>query len=207
MKKIGTFLTFTLSLLLSTISFGQEQAEQPVYKDGDFWQFRVTRKGYQISDTSRAEGDYEVRFVGGDRKVYELTAGGQKAEASGASVDALKWIAGHQDEKQRLEFPLFVGKKWANDYRETVGRNTILHNVRNSVVGVEDVTTPAGVFRVFKIERVDIFGITRTKNTSLNLYSPQTRSMVKSTSESEGGLSPGAKTEAELIKFGSGPQQ
>ena len=200
MKKIGTFLTFTLLLLLSTISFGQEQAEQPVYKDGEFWQFRVTRKGYQISDTSRTDGDYEVRFVGGDRKVYELTTAGQKVDATGDSVDALKRLTGHQDERQRLEFPLLVGKRWKNDYRNISGRNTISHNVETSVVGAEDVTTPAGVFRAFKIERLDIARASRGKNTSW--YSPQTRSIVKAINETEGGAQPGAKVETELIKFG-----
>ena len=142
--------------------------------------------------------------MGGDRKVYELTARGQKVEATGDSVDVLKRITGYQDERQRLEFPLFVGKKWKNDYR-IIGRFTFTVTVENSVVGVEDVTTPAGVFRAFEIERVDIARTFRNKNTSL--YSPQTRSMVKSSFESEGGLNPGAKTETELIKFGSAPQQ
>jgi hypothetical protein len=41
MKKIGTFATIAILLLLCTVSFGQEQAPAPVYQDGECWQFNA----------------------------------------------------------------------------------------------------------------------------------------------------------------------
>ena len=72
MKNIGISATLAISVLLCAMAVAQEQAPAPVYKDGDFWQFRITRQGFQTKDSSRTEGDYEVRFIGGEYKVYEI---------------------------------------------------------------------------------------------------------------------------------------
>lgn len=205
MKNIAISATFAITLLLCTMAVGQEQAPAPVYKDGDFWYFKIARKGYQSSDTSRTEGSYEVRYTGGDRKVYELT-GTQKVDATGDSADALKRAAGYEDERQRLDFPLFVGKKWKTSYRVTSGKNTVTRIVETTVIAIEDVTTPAGVFKTFKMERVDSAAKSYTK--SVSYYSPETRTVVKSSSEIVGmagyaGGDAGAQSEIELTKFGS----
>jgi hypothetical protein len=110
MKKIGIMTALIVLFLLPTISFGQEKAEQPVYKDSEFWHYRVERKNFQSSVSDRTDGDYEVRLINGEPRVYALVGGEKKGEVSGQSVEALKRRLGNKDERENLLFPLFVGK-------------------------------------------------------------------------------------------------
>lgn len=209
MKKIGILTALSVLFLLSTISFGQDKAEQPAYKDGEYWHYRVERKNFQSSVSTRTDGEYEVRLINGEPRVYALVGGEKKGEVSGESVDALKRRLGNKDERENLQFPLFVGKKWKTAY-EVLGKVTLRHSVETEVKGFEEVTTPAGVFKAFKLERVDDNG-RNNANYGTYFYSPETRSIVKSTSETKAtktsgrgaSQSDGQVTETVLIKFGS----
>jgi hypothetical protein len=78
------------------------------------------------------------------------------------------------------------------------------------VTAFEEVTTPAGVFKAFKLQRVDDNGYNNA-NHSTYFYSPETRSIIKSTVETKAtktrgrgaSQSDGQITETVLIKFGS----
>jgi hypothetical protein len=205
MKKIGIFMTLSVLFLLSAISFGQEKAEQPAYKDGEFWHYRVARQNVKTHDSSRTDGEYEIRLVNGESRVYALVGGEKKDEVSGQSVDALKRRLGNKDEREMLLFPLFVGKKWKTAYQEQSGKTTLRHSVETEVTGFEEVTTPAGAFKAFKLQRVDDNGRSSVSYAT-HYYSPETRSIIKTNSQSKargGGGEDGAQTETVLIKFGS----
>ena len=76
------------------------------------------------------------------------------------------------------------------------------HFVEISVTGIEQVSTPAGDFRAFKLEKEDKAATGQYPWVSTYLYSPQTKSVVKSSfysAQSGAGL----KIDMELIKFGS----
>jgi hypothetical protein len=56
----------------------QEQAYKPNYRDGDFWQYKVTEKGFRQQSTRALDGVYEltyrldriaIRLEGGEREV------------------------------------------------------------------------------------------------------------------------------------------
>jgi hypothetical protein len=77
---------------------------------------------------------------------------------------------------QYFNFPLWVGKKWGG--AERLGRWRDSHCV---VTGIETVTTPAGNFDAYRIERFVLMFV-ETDNvydTEVYFYSPQTRSIVK----------------------------
>ena len=79
-------------------------------------------------------------------------------------------------------------------------------NVEVNVVGMEDMTTPAGAFKAFKLVRVEAFfpGPRSTKyvrETTTYLYSPETKSTVKGITTRDDIP---ATTEFELIKFTPG---
>jgi hypothetical protein len=209
MHKIGIFPALIVLSLLPTISFGQEKAEQPSYKDGDFWHFSIERKNFQTYSSARSDGDYEVRFMNGEPRVYALGGGEKKGEVTGQSADGLKRRLANKDEREDLLFPLFVGKKWKTAYQE-VGKVTQRHTVETEVTGFEEVTTPAGVFKAFKLQRVDDNG-RNNASYSTYFYSPETRSIIKSTSETKAtrtsgrgaSQADGQITEIVLIKLGS----
>jgi hypothetical protein len=70
------------------------------------------------------------------------------------------------------------------------------------VVGIEDVTTPAGSFKAFKLVRSESWSVGRgggsNSSTSTFYYSPETRSIVKRVTENSNN--PGVAIN-ELIKF------
>jgi hypothetical protein len=75
--------------------------------------------------------------------------------------------------------------------------------VQVRVSGIEDVITPAGTFRAFKLEKEDSTGPASRWLTTY-FYSPEIRSVIKSHYDSSHGTDgTGGKREIELIKFGS----
>lgn len=213
MKKIGILLTFTISLLICTISFGQEQAPAPVIKDGTFWQFRATRENWYQSTSTALAGDYEVLYQNSQLKVFKLD-GASREEITGVGADELKrMISLGQDQRKYFDLPLFEGKKRSASYTES-GSPSARTNVTYEVKGIEDVSTPGGNFRTFRIE-----GGARTSVTGnnysfmvdrkyLQFYNTDVQSIVKfhfETKSASGADSPSIR-EIELIKFGPARQ-
>lgn len=233
MKKLGTFLIFTISLLLSTISFGQEHAEQPVYKDGDWWHFKVTERDFVGSTSKALDGIYGVTYSNGKLKFFK-PSGDQTTKAVGESIaeDAdesggegdtegaygqttiLSWMLGRGKYYggQSLKFPLSVGQTWAVEFsiRARGAKPSARPSPRRaelSVVGTEDIATPAGKFRAFKIVWKGKVLTARAAGGSgqefTYFYSPETKSIVRVFFE----FGTGAKRDVELIKSGSAPEK
>ena len=90
------------------------------------------------------------------------------------------------------------GKKWDLDYTAVIaGRSTPIKS-KAEVTKLEDVTTPAGSFRAFKIERLDT-GAGKLRWDRVYYYSPQTGSIVKY----HLGTASGHEHDIELVKFGA----
>ena len=75
-----------------------------------------------------------------------------------------------------------------------------------SLVSTEEVTTPAGSFKVYKLIKTESWTVgsvrgTGNSSTTTYFYSPETRSIVKSSSANEANL---GTIETELIKFTPG---
>ena len=202
----------TLLLTFPSNNFSQEQVAAPVYKDGDFWVFRVTQSNRIGMDTARLEGDYQISYASGEAKFLELT-GSEKIEMT-QNINELQGMLGiDQKDKifQYLQFPLVVGQKWTREYqyRGYSGTKTVVRRrtASQSVVGIEQITTPAGTFRTFKIESEPIGAGEGGEVWILRYhYSPETKSIVKFLMTRSGlrGEDRG-KTEIELIRFGTAP--
>ena len=202
MKKLFIAIVFVVAIPLNL--FAQEQANKPDYKDGDFWQYKVTEKGFRQQSTTALNGVYELTYRP-DRIAIRLE-GGERSEVQQA-VGVLRRMLAIDDDGQFLQFPLSVGKKWSTQYRQE-----ILGGVRNlttetNVLGLEEITTPAGKFSAFKIERWGGAAGVATRGKSPGsktrhfqwtyYYSPQTQSIVKYVYEDEDG----GTREIELVKF------
>ena len=196
------------------------QAEAPTYKGGS-WIYRVSNKLYSGSRSDLlADGDYELTFQEGKRRIFQLE-GGQRSDASNPrDLTLMLPVKGIiEGETKYFQFPLMVGRKWTAKYYSKPASRWI--TAENSVTGIETVTTPAGTFPAFKIERqVSIamgtvfVGTTHVQWTYSYFYSPQTRSLLKYQFKSEqaagggGNLAPLQTTDIELIKFdAAGPKQ
>jgi len=132
---------------------------------------------------------------------------GIKSEGPGS---ALPGLIGMQNERPTLKFPMWVGQKWNYEYvnRPAGARQENKYSVEVTVTGIEQVTTPAGTFKAYKLVRIQQWQVGQkastarwVSSTTTYFYSPETKSVVKSSSASDNG--PGT-TETELIKFTPG---
>lgn len=189
-------------LLASFNGFAQEKAEAPSYKDGDVWQYRVTRKDWLTRRSRDLAGDYEVMFSDGNFWVFSLSDRAKTEIDQGAS-SLRSMMASRNDERRFLQFPLIFGKEWPIDYQERLpGIRNINWPPETGVIGIEEVSTLAGVFRAFKIER-DFDVLSRGCWTYTYFYSPETRSIVKYHYKGSCGKGYwGGQIEIELIKVG-----
>jgi hypothetical protein len=206
MKKIGTFAMFTISLLLCTISFGQEQVPAPVFQDGDLWQFKVVEKGFLGYSSEAGNATYELAYSGGEIKIFRVV-GDQKTEVDRKPPFPLPALLGLSKEYVDLRFPLSAGQKWSYEYRFTPAGAKRENRVSAQVTAnaFEDVTTAAGTFRALRMQKDETWprpGGGQARQLTTYFYSPQTRSVVKSSMENVDG----ARREIELIKFGSAPK-
>ncbi len=201
---------FAFSIFCSTVAvFAQEQAPAPTFKEGDAWQFNISRKDQGASSSSQTEGTYELVFTQGKIKVFEFN-GDQKSEVNvqpDSPAEGLLGVIGKNEKRPDLKFPLSVGQKW--EYQVVVRPAGSRQDQRRSaevrVVGQEQVTTPAGSFKAFKLVRSESWSVGRgggsNSSTSTFYYSPETRSIVKRVTENAN--SP-AVIVNELIKFTPG---
>jgi hypothetical protein len=202
MNKRMLFLGFAVALFFSTaIVLAQEQVPAPTFKEGDTWQINISRQGQIGSSTDQTEGLYEIVYTKGTARAFKIE-GGQKTE-----VDGVLGIIGKNEQRPDLKFPLSVGQKW--NYEITVrppgARRDQRRSVEVAVVGQEQVTTPAGSFKTYKLVRSESWSAglagSPTSSTSTFFYSPEMRSIVKRVTENSNN--PGITT-VELIKFTPG---
>jgi len=192
----------------ATITFAQDQAPAPSFKDGDSWHFALSQKDTPVSTTERLTGTYELVYSEGKVKVYEVN-GDQKTEVDikpGGPGDGLAALIGKQEQRPTLKFPLSVGQKWKYEYvTRPAGSNADQQRyVEATVTGIEQVTTPAGSFKAYKLVREETWQRTGGRivnwvtGTVTYYYSPETRSIVKSTTANN---VTSATAQTEMIKF------
>ncbi|MGE5305439.1 MAG: hypothetical protein ACM3TN_19190 [Alphaproteobacteria bacterium] len=202
---------FAIALFWSSaIALAQEQAPAPSYKEGDTWQYKRDQKGQIVSSSERISGVFELVLSQGNVKVYEIN-GNEKTEVDvtpGGPGDGLSALVAHNEQRPILKYPLSVGQKWNYEYESTPAgaRQTQKRSVEVVVAGIEQITTPAGTFKAYKLVRSEKWqGAGRRAawngNTTTYFYSPETRSVVKSSTVND--TTPGT-SEIELIKFTPG---
>jgi len=213
MNKLILSVGFAVSLFWSSAGIlAQEQAAAPAHKEGDTWQFNISRKGQIGSSTDQNEGMYELSVAQGAVKLYDVN-GGQKNELSiqpDGATQALLRLVGKSNQRPDLKFPLSVGQKWTYQYetRPAGLPRDQRRSVEVNVAGMEQVTTPAGSFKAYKLIKSESWSTTGRgggtgggSSTTTYFYSPETRSIVKLSIVSENN--PGT-VETELIKFTPG---
>ena len=193
-----------LGLVIGCLGFGylqafsQDEAAKPSYKNGETWLYTVKEFGSIGSSSKLLNGTYELSIVDGKLKTAEVT-GAEKKDLDPRPP----LLLGLLTFAPNLDFPLTVGKQWSRDYKGAYIGSTklIARRISYGVKGIEQVTTPAGTFRAFKLESDDRSSPSDYFTTTY-WYSPETRSIVKSVFDgSAGGQHAGLQRQIELIKF------
>src|SRR5262245_2456772 len=211
MNKGFLFSILTVAFSLSpAVVLAQEQAPAPLYKEGDTWQFNISRKGQVGSSTEQNDGVYELSVSQGTVKIYQID-GSQKNEKiiqrDGPTQELLRLI-GKSDQRPDLKFPLSIGQKWTYEYttRPPSSKFDQHRAAEVNVTGMEQVITPAATFKAYKLIRSESWAVgsksgSRGGSTTTYFYSPETRSIVKSSNAAESNL---GTVETELIRFMAG---
>lgn len=198
----GLGISILSAFLIFASNLGaQEQAPAPVYNEGDIWIFKVTEH-MSAESTAGLDGDYKVIYRGG--KFIVAFPQGEKPQTRQDLGQVKSMLDEPNDKKQLLQFPLAIGKVWAAAFEtdSKASSKPIRWSGETKVTGTEQITTPAGTFRAFKIERYETGRKDKKRGgderaTYTYYYSPKVRGIVKFSYERDSG----ATRTVELIKY------
>jgi hypothetical protein len=143
-----------LTLLLAPHPSNAQQAEAPVYKDGDWWRVKVDvvrPPGVSVSGPVLERfPEYIVKFESNQPRVFGVE-GNESKEANSRLVTALvlgrpPWLG------EMVRFPLRVGLTWSDRVKfQPPGMQMRLEDAKYEVQAWEKIKTPKGEFDAFKI--------------------------------------------------------
>ena len=226
-KVVFTVVTGAVFTVLYFTPLRAQEAQAPVYKDGDWWKVKVevsyqqgvTRSGAQGGACSDSSAEYVVKMEQGKPHVYVSAGDTQKpidcpgittrllgsgSEADEAEPDAKEAATG-----EYLKFPLKVGQSWKSSQTtkgQRIAGRTRLGGTRDleyKVVSWEKVATPKEELEAFKI---DVSG----RSGSLTYYySPKVKAIVRfeqkpPDSDNRNRVSATANRSVTLVDFGVG---
>ena len=181
MKKI--ILISFLVLFIPITLYGQDKVEAPVWSVGDKWTWKRVDGAILNSEVVGVKEDLYILKMGKDPDLYGydkktmnvkflIKEGGRKVKVE-------------SDWRNALDFPMFVGKKWTKSTYVKPARGDLEVTYINeyNVEGVEDVTTPAGTFKCYKIRLKQTNMSPRTPRNKSGLvrywYSPEVKILIK----------------------------
>jgi len=164
---------------LEEIDWAKRPCNAPVWKVGDQWTYRSARGGHGIRQIVDVKEDSFIMKTSESEnlRAYDRTTMNLKflVEKSGKQV-----LVSHPFRKV-LDFPIFVGKKWKDTVRgRTATKREVTFENEFQIEGVEEVTTPAGIFKAFKIYQKQTVTIPPGSNGwACYWYSPIAKNTVK----------------------------
>ena len=171
-----------LILFFVPMSWAQEKCEAPVWKTGDKWTFKQGDGSTYTNRVVDVKNDLFIVKIAGDPDLYgydrETVNLKFMIKADGRQMKVT------EDTRKLFNFPIFVGKKWTDTNSRPSGplggrqeETTFL--IDFNVEGIEDLTTPAGTFKTYKI-RHKLTNMRSNKNGwILFWYSPDVKWWVK----------------------------
>ena len=198
-------------VLVAVGARAEEQVQAPVFKEGDFWKFKIVQKpvpGFSSTANEFPNGTFILRHDTNARmQLREIIGEKQIFPESPTYRDYILSILGLRQprssptifNKNLLPFPLYVGKQWQFSYR------TKVTNVVNSeVLAEQTVTTRGGNFQALRIERNNqwaeanpVWGSRVHVTRGTYFYSPEAKIVVKYDSENDDGF----ELHIELLEF------
>jgi len=201
MKNVWVFLVVGVLFITAFKVFAQE-AQAPVYKEGECWVFRSVSKNFQgyVSGVLAmpVNGDHRICFLEG--KFVEINGRTKSQISTGSMWSNILYMR----ESNHLRFPLIVGQKRTEEFEARIrGTNRRQKGTAEiSIVGMEPITSSAGAYETFKIETNHWCG-GKSCGRYIYFYSPQTKSVVKYNYEATLGSI--ATWQVDLIQFSPVP--
>jgi hypothetical protein len=177
MKNFLLFLVAGVLLIPAFEVFGQE-AQAPVYKEGECWVFRSVSQNYQgyVSGVLAmpVNGDHKICFL--ERRFFEVDQGVKSQISTGSVWNNILYMR----ENRYLKFPLIIGHKRTEEFETRIrGTNRRQRGTSEiSILGIEHITSSAGAYPAFKLEKNNWCG-GKSCGRYIYFYSPQTKSIVK----------------------------
>jgi hypothetical protein len=145
MKKMMLLSSVLSIFFLANASFDQEKCEVPVWHEGYSWTYESSDSGkkYNVEVVDITDEGFIVD-TGGVLSIYDRKTLNYKGP-----VKKEGYISGPA--AKLLNFPLYVGKKWSDSTDYTIKGKKTTWLVDFTVEGTEQVKTPAGTFKAFRI--------------------------------------------------------
>ncbi len=169
------FTTLIFCCFQPSSSWSQDKIEAPELKIGDIWIYQTSSGGNNKSEVVQiTEEGYVIKGKETseiyDKKTMNLISvieGNRKTKSDSIS-------------RKILDFPLFVGKKWQSDTLFRASRGQMLTcTTEYQVEALEDMQTPAGNFKAFRILAKYIIGQSRQEYWLKLWYSPAAKFWIK----------------------------
>lgn len=164
---------------LEEIDWSKRPCNAPVWKVGDQWTYKPARGGHGIREIVEVREDLFIMKTSESEnlRAYDKTTMNLKflVDKSGKQV-----LVSHPF-RRVLDFPMFVGKKWKDTVTaRTATKREVTFENEFQIEGVEEVTTPAGVFKAFKIYQKQTNTVPPGRNGWARYwYSPMVKNTVK----------------------------
>ena len=184
MKK--AILLSCLILFLAPMVWAQEKVEAPVWNVGDKWVFKRTDGVTFFQEVAEVKEDLFIVKVGGSK---DLNAYDKKTMNIKFLIDeGGKQVESESTLRNLFDFPIFVGKKWSDttislclqglaQARLRMGK--AVYTSEFKVEGIEEITTPAGKFRAYKLHFQQSDNVSRSSGWIRYWYSPEVKMWVK----------------------------
>lgn len=154
MYKYTVALLGLMAILSAPYSSTAQQAEAPLYRDGDWWRIKVdTVRPTGVSVSGPQFGgfpEYIVKIESGNAKVFGMRGEASKELDAPPIVSLVLGKPGWRGEL--IKFPVRVGLSWSDRFQfEPRGLPMRWEQGRFEVQAWEKVNTPKGEFEAFKI--------------------------------------------------------
>jgi hypothetical protein len=191
----------------------KQEAEAPVYRNGESWTFSARSKSHDGSNNSNLlNGEFEITYEKGRRRIFRIDGDIKVEHNTPGFLNIMLPVPGVRNNITKFfEFPLAIGRTWKTEFFHERYRRWV--SPVTSVVGVERVNTPAGVFSAYRIERTLSFSRFVAEGEERHyyhrqtyFYSPEARCVVKHNVQGEyqsfGDRDLFVTTDVELTKIG-----
>lgn len=186
MKRLAQALTATATVLMLSYESPGQQAEAPVYKDGDWWRVKVEEKrpvGVSVGGPQLGGfPEYLVKIDAGNPKVFGIK-GDQLKEIDAPNIVAM--VLGKPEWRgDLLKFPMYVGLAWSATFPLKLPGLPMRHEeARYEVQSSEKIKTLKGELDAFKVVmtvpgRTGPGGKPIAGRVSTYYYAPKVRAIV-----------------------------
>jgi hypothetical protein len=178
--EVGKRVEVSVQLKVKSAKEIQERCNAPGWNVGDKWTYKSARGGLGIRQVLDIKEDLFIIKMSESQnlRAYDKKTMNLKflVEKSGKQVLASNSF------RKVLDFPIFVGKKWKDTVPgiRTATKREVAFENEFQIEGVEEVTTPAGTFKAFKIyQKQTIMTPPVSNGWARYWYSPIAKNIVK----------------------------